>query len=643
MPSGLSYQSQTDGGVATDKRSRKDGDDLASGKRKKVDAEQEEQEQAEQQQTEEPEHAKLQNQVGNEGINAILGITAVRVGQDGTSLDLRDRAEDLERDYGGDDPADPAGGITLDELISSWNPGIKKSADKVAFAEPMPSAELPEPDDELRALVKSEPPRPVPTAWSLDALIQPPLRVFSSATAAWTAEVGRWAGGDLGRRALARAISPGAPLLGDPWGRPLISRTRLASIGTWLLLDAGLGDARPSAASSAFLQLCLDLAAAEPRVRDVWITAQKLGNELPLSVKLLEPELAGNGARVSLRSLPAAARGHLSGVLGVLLDLPAASTYLVPLVDDATPIDDDDPLGLDSMLGAPIDREAGLFDAAIQNAERLAAHSARMRVQVAGTCAAVADACAPWSSGSPDANLLEVAATFDARVAQVLTLLVDVARSAQQRAVVVRGLQNGLRRAAGMIQGATDEAVGRLTEVVGGVLPPDPQIPEFGVEPSNPLSEAWADGTPATALPWLRGLPDDLSHRTALCLTRASAGEAPESLADPLVDLRGAALAEGRPLLAAALGSAAGPALLWAGRFADALALAEALHAHALGRRNGVAAADAVFLGVEAARLSGDEDLARTLLRRGASAMYWGGCGLGFELALRWRPPEDET
>ena len=632
--------------MASDRRSRKGGDEL-TGKRKQDAAQEQEQEQEQQQKQEtETEQARMQNQVGNEGLATLFGIPSVKAGSDAGALDLRDRAEEIGVEFGGDDDLPPdVPGMTLAELTASWNPGIKKSQDRAAFSESMPTEDLPEADKALRAAVRLEPPRQVAGDFSLDALVQPTLRVIAGGMSAWTREIRRWSATGVGRRAWARVITPVAPVLGDPWGRGLVTRTRLAAIGTSLLLDSP-SLVSPSATMSAFLQLCLDLSGGEPRVRDVWITAQALGNQLPLAAKLLQPELSGRTGQVRPRELGTPASGHLTRLLTDLLDLPPAHTYLPHLIDDTPPDEGDDPLGLDEVMfantGGKPDPEAALFDGAVQGAERLAAHAARLRVQLAGTCAAVAQACEPWSSGSPDANLLSVAEHFDERVGKVLSLLVDIARAAQRRSVAIRGLSNGLRRAAVETDAAVAAVTALLVNVIAGVLPEDPRVPPLEPEPIDPLAEAWADGRPAEALRWLATQPDTLDVAAATVFTRAAIAERPSRLVEPLTALRARAGHEGRARLAAAAGSMLGPALLWANQFDRALHLADTLTADALATRNGCAAADGVILGMEAARLSGDVAESERRRRAGASALYWGGNPVGFEILLRWRAPVEE-
>jgi hypothetical protein len=631
--------------VASDRKSRRGEDEMGAARKKGATQQQDqEQEQEQQQQQEvEAEHARMQNQMGNEGLNAIFGIPSVSAGQDGSVLDLRDRGQEVARDFGGDDDAPADGGLSLEELVSSWNPGIKKSQDRAAFHESGLADGLPPPDDALRAAARAMPWPDASAPGRLDALVQPPLRAIASGGAAWTAELGRWLGSGLDQRTGLAAVRPPAPLLGDPFGRPLLGATRSAALATCLLLDAPICRDAPTPATAAFLQLCMDLACGEPIVREVWITAAGLQNELPIAARLLAPWLPEPPTRTVVpEPLPGPARQHALRLIHALFDLPRATTYLNALQDPASDDEvdeDDDPLGIDALLGPPVDREEGLYDAAVQCAERLAAHAARMRVQLAGTCAAVARACDAWLAGAPDVDLVAVADRFDGRVNQVLGLLVEVARAAQKRTVVVRGLANGLRRAANQVDQATDEAAEILADLLGGVLPTEPEVPLHRAPPDDPWAAARDDGVPARALPWIASLPPGLTRQVAEVWARVCAGQPPAGLADPLLAAREAARTAGRPALAAALGVAAGPALLWAQRTDEAAALGRALADEALERRNGVAAADAYLLQLEARHAAG---LATDAIRlEGARRLYWGGNLTGFELLLRWTPPEE--
>jgi hypothetical protein len=603
--------------------------------------------------TQEPEHSRAQNQVGNQALADMLASRAKpdagdREGGGGGLVQGQRGGEKEGQEYGGDDDPLEDAPLTIEELAASWNPTTKKAEDRPAFLEAMPDDDLPPEDDKWLAEVKRSPsPRLHHTRYP-DGLLQPSALALAGSLGPWSREAARWLEPTLEHRCLGYTLAHPPPCLQDPHGRVLVARVRTAALATWALLDTRLLAGDVPIGTSAFLDFILETASGARHVREATRRVLAMGQKLPRAADLLDEMLPDNGRRVAPRPLPPEATARMVATLRDLTALEPARSVIPSLLTRPTPAshDDDDPLGLDAILaehtGGPVDPDAAVYHAAVQGAERLAGSCARTRVAFVGAALAIGDACADWSTGVPATTLRMLATHVDQRVQETLQLLVEIARAAQRRSVPPKGLANGLRRGARQIEKIRRESFGALSQVAGAVLPGVPAVPGLPADhPSDPLETAWLDGHPADAIPWLRQQPERMDTSVALALVRAASAAPPHTLAQPLIDAAAHAEASGRPHLARALETVAGPCLLWADRADDAIALAERHIAVAQRRRNPVVLASAAMLAMEA-HLNADRADQAEQVRLSAGQWCWHLGGFGAVSALaRWAPSDD--
>ncbi len=594
-----------------------------------------------------------QDQLGNHGVAAMLGIPSVQPGSAGVAMaDAHRHEAEHELQFGGDDDAPVDGPLTLDDITRSWNQGTRRGNDRTTFEEPMPAEDLPAEDRDFVQAIRTDPARPtLPDIWTMDSLVQPSAETVCGDLQHWAVEAVRWGASGLAARALAHLIQPAAPCLQDPHGRVLLSRARVAALASTLVLDGPVLMSDPDPTTSGLVNLCLELAGRQHVVLDVFHAVQASDVRLPVARTVLDEQLEGRRDReVKPTPLEQRASTHLQWVLEGLMDLPSATTLLPAFPEHVEPQveADEDPLGLDAIMnsftGDPIDPLDGPYVATQQAAERLAAQCARLRVRLVGVSMAVADTCALWSSGAPTHNLRQVADQTDREVDRILQLLVEIARAAQGRRVAPAGIRNGLKRVARMLDKAQGGALHLLVAVMGGVLPGRPQVRgTLDRSIDDPLSGAWADGRPQHALPWLRSLPASLDRDAAILFTRAGAGEAGARLGREFAAIAEAATASDRPNLAVAAGIVQGSCALWAEATDEALALAAQQIADATARRNGICVAAATLLAVEAHLQRDDSDLAHSQRYAGAHVCWHLGTRGGFTLLARWTPPQTEA
>jgi hypothetical protein len=230
----------------------------------------------------------------------------------------------------------------------------------------------------------------------------------------------------------------------------------------------------------------------------------------------------------------------------------------------------------------------------------------------------------------------------DEQSGRILKLIVEIAQAARRRSVDPQGIRNGLRRAARMIDKLVKSTLRSMAKLVGGILHAEPFVPDvFVPDPHDPLIGAWADGHPASALPWLARQGPGWDRDASLLFTRVGAGEAATTLADPLLALANAPHA--RPHLAEAARLIAGSCLLWSERHADALDVAE--HHVALGRarRNGLLMASGALLAMEVHQRRGEQEALDALRYDVAKDVWHMGQRAAFTLLMRWHPPETQV
>jgi hypothetical protein len=606
---------------------------------------QQQEEQLEAERRQDQQRDAAQDAVGNQGIAAMLGLSNVRPGEAGLAAGAQqspDQQQELQ--HGGDDPPED-GPLTLDDLVRSWNPTTRRGQDAPPGALGALDG-LPGEDEALLDAVRHDrSPLDLPPAQGPDPMLQPSEDVVVRDLRPAVRQAARWASGSVVHRAWLGAISPPARALVDPEGRLVHTRARAAALATLLLVD-GVSSGAPV---SPLVGFTLELAARAAWIDRSLALVREQQARLPQAVDLLGALVGGAEGEPegpTPRPLAAAAAEQLAAALTDLLDLPSASVLLPSLASVSAEPEaaDDDPLGIDDLLASalgPADPLAGVYDAALQGAERLAGGAARLRVHGAGLLAAVGEVCDQWSAGAPRGALAAVADALDREVAEVLQLLVEVGRAIQRRAVAPEGIRNGLRRVARGLDAAAARLVARVIPVVGGVLPEAGEVRPPPPPADDPLSEAWAEGVPGEAVGWLGSLPAGLERDAAVLLTRAAAGEV-EALVSALWVTAGRAAAEGRPALSGALGIAAGAAMLRGGACDAALTVAEAQLAAAEQRRNGVWIASAALLAIEAHRGLGDAARADAVRYRAARVCWQVGGRAGLSLLLRWRLPETD-
>ncbi|MCA9494985.1 MAG: hypothetical protein KC621_33890, partial [Myxococcales bacterium] len=201
--------------------------------------EQEEEQELEQQQEQQQEQQRdaAQDQLGNQEIATLLGLGGVKAGEagQGTDVILRNESGDKDgADYGGDDaPSDAP--IEMEDLVRSWNPGIRRGQDAPKFVETMPTGELAEEDEELLRELDEDPVEPLEDL--PDGIGLSPQVVLRDPTPLVRAAV-RLSDGSLLHRTWAHLLVPAAPALVDPHGRLVTTRARVLALTQLLVLDA---------------------------------------------------------------------------------------------------------------------------------------------------------------------------------------------------------------------------------------------------------------------------------------------------------------------------------------------------------------------------------------------------------------------
>lgn len=613
-----------------------------------VDQEEAQQQQQQQEESKDKKQDQQQNTVGNAAIAAMLAGRGEQLDREGAETEMAAmRAKDELKivQHGGDDDGGDVP-LTLEDLTRSWNPGIRKTKDRGRFTEYMPDDTLPPEDEdylvELRSVVD-----PIPLDVEvppLDALIQPSEAVVASSLGAWAREATRWAGTELHLRALSKLLHHPPAWLQDPFGRVLLGRTRVGAMGAWMLVESpalrGIGPA-----DSALVGYSLELAGRRARTINLRWEVEQSEEKLPFAAKLFEEWAPEPGSRVRPRALAEAPSRALAATLATLLDFEDPTHFVPDLSLPEGKSDDDDPLGLDTIMqsftGGVEDEVAVVYRAAIRGAERLATAAARTRIQFAATSVVLAEASVMWSTGSPVHELRHALQLLDKEVQSNLKLLVEIARAAQKRTVALPGIKNGLLRAARTLAQVRARGTVRLVQVVGAVLPGSPSIGAPPLPAADTLTEAWSDGDPAQAIPWLQSLPASLHRDAAVAFTRLASAPSVYEVLPPLRELYARA-SQQEPHLGAAVGTALGSCLLWDGLTDEALELSR--HQLELGRRrrNGLAVADASLLAIEAHLAREDEDALRAERLRCGNLLWRMGARGPLSLLARWTPPEDE-
>jgi len=607
------------------------------------DTSQEQEEEGGQKETPEPEHQQQQNALGNEAIqNQMIntGNPGGEGGDGGGGLSIRKSGGDKDGvDYGGDDAGADDLPLTLEDLVRSWNPGTNKTQDRASWLEPMPDDELPPEDAGFLASVRGADTEPfeVEGGFTLAAQLQPSVRVVASSLLDWTRGVQRWAPNTLLHRAIGHTYVPPRSFLQDPDGRILLSRARAAAIGTWMLVDApALSEGHSP--NIAFVGFTLELEGHRRHQEAIRIDPGIEGKQMPKAAEVFRRCYADRAGQVEPRNLPVPARDRIMALLAQLVDLENPAVYLPALISAPEVEVEDDPLGIDAILweftGAQRDPDAALYYAAIQAAEKLAAATARTRIHVASTAVTIAQCSRLWSAGAPVETLIRATEQVDTDTDRNLRLLIEVARAAQRRSVPPKGLKAGLKRAARALASIQRVARSLLADIIGGVLPGPENLSAVEPIPQTPLEEAWRDGDPAHALPWLRSLDPTPEHTAALLLTRAASGARGPDITDAFLHT---AADLDSPAPAEILRICAGPMLLQESRFEEALSMSRRQMALGADLRNGMYLANAALLGIEAHRLRGARDEAAALRHEAGQLAYRIGARGALTLLARYQ------
>ena len=576
----------------------------------------------------ESESSRAQNQMGNQGVQALLaaqghGAKGQGTGKGGVESEQvkRKKAHEKEgQDFGGEpDPSAPD--ITEWDLLRDWNPVTTAPSDRTAFHEPMPAVEVP-PEDEAYL---AELPALAPEATEGD--LQPTVAAVVGPFVGWSRGVSRWAHLGPTWPMVALVGRRSAPLLQDASGRVLLLRARTAALST-----LALGAYRFPGGARPWLRALLEIESREGHVRDA---ARRLGkpDELPTAGRLFDALVPPPQDEAPAEPPPAVKLppGPLAAWVAVIEQIVALedAAGLVPLLSaPGEPEDDpDDFLGLDSLIaeftGGPKDRSEAVYRTAIQAAEKLAGATTQARVRFAGT-AAVLHATSLQLGGPSRAALRTLADVADQETQRVLQLLLEVARAAQRRTVPPPGLQNGLRRAAAAL------TRGRRAIAVYAAQVWDTAIaapPELAYDPT--IARVWVDADPDV----IDGLPRDA---VATAFADLATAIEPAPLVVRFEALR-KTTTDGR--VAAALGVALGALRLRDGDLTglDRLAASQA----DIGRRagNGLVIADAAMLTLELALRTGRADRVPAIRAAAGAELAQRGAHAGLTLLARWTPP----
>lgn len=625
----------------------------AENDKAKQDQERDQEQEQQQEKHKEPEHARAQNQLGNAALAAMMNAGPGGRGGGGVEVEMSKKKADMEKEgqgFGGeDDAADPVALLDGD-LTEAWNPTTVHPSERVGFLEAMPEGELPPEDDDLLAAIEAAGDLPrFPVTDSIEPLVQPSAEVLAISTQTWTRAVARYTGATLIGRAWARLVTHPGPLLQDPAGRVLILRARTCSLASNALL-AGPALVERDVATAAVISFALELEARAWRVRAGRLalgdnTARALARNT-LDLVLTDEDRSGS---VVARRLPDEAMRVLDRALIVLLDVEDPHG-LVPHLSEDTSIpdeDDDDPLGLDAVIteftGGAQDPREGVYRAFLQAADKVANAIYLTRVRIAGVAVAVADTAKLWTNSAPGETLLDAMSDFDAATGEIIALLKDVARAANKRNVALRTLRAWLDKAADKLVEATSATRESLACAIAGLLPGEPVVPPLADVDPDTLEQAWGDGTPDRAMPWIASHPTTLDRDSAAMFTLLASAWEPAGLAESLAALRERANMLERTYLEDALGTLLGAVLLAEGRTAEAQALGRERFDAAVARRNGVIAAEAALLEVEALYAADQREAAEARRVQAATTVWRLGARGGLTLLARWRPPAEET
>jgi hypothetical protein len=594
----------------------------------------------------EPEHARLQNQMGNQGVNALIATqNAAGGGRGGVEVEMAKRPAEVDKegqDYGGIDDGDPfAAGLGDSDLFAGWTPGTTQPTERAEFIEPMPEDALP-PEDEAflaaahgspTAVVESIPP-------TLEMYLQPSLPTLTRSMRGWGQALQRWSTEDALLTVWAHTLIHPPPLLQAPDGRALLSRARTASLATLLAASLpALRSASPGAAQAITLHAELESCAwavRSPRLTDVDPRSRPTATDLFIR-GVGEPRgtLENRFPGVAMH---AALDEALRGLLRLADPLDLVPRLAPPSASD--PDDDDDPYGVEAVLremtGGEKDPSEAPQRAIIQGAERLAGGLQLTRYRFAGVAVAVREALSIVGLET-DSTLLSVLSVVDESTQALLQRLRTVARAAQQRQQSTASASEQLGAIARELGHMHTEARQLLIEVVGGAMPDAPLLlTADGPPPAWRL--ALEDGQTSPSLESLLALPRSRHRDVAIALTEFSTAVDPDGWTSRFQRLL---LPESSEPLDRALQHWATACALRSGAWDDAFQRATSNVRHHATRRNGVGGAAATLDGIEALHAQQAPRERDEWRHAAARAMHDRGWTAAVSLIARWAPPED--
>ena len=630
---------------------RRNDDDPKSRRNKRntdIAQDQEQEEQGPEREAPQPEHARMQDQLGNSMIASMMDAGMLGGGMD-IEVEYQQPGKQTEQsgpEFGGDDDVvDVQGPLVVEDLASAMNPGIKKGEDTLAFTEPMPDDVLPPEDPDYIDRVAATPSQPLPPTAAWDPLVQPSTDAVRLGLFDWAIACTQWAPQSLHWQLLMAGLERGMPLLQDPAGRVSVARSRTAAIATCGLVAGPALRAHGSAANAAAIDMTTELLARAHRVRTVHATSQRDdAGKLPNARDVFRLHAPKQGGEVRPRQPDEgtarawqAALEHLAGFTDPMMLLPVASA------ETPEPEVIDDPLGLDAILfaetGGTHDPDAGAHAAVMSCAESLANAAAQTRVRLAGVAVAVAEASLDWSAGAPIELLDDRLASTDDEVIETLQTLVEIAQATQTRQFPLKALNNGLKRCARSLKRTRSRTLKDLVRILGGVLPRGTlQIPAPEPLPED-VQGALDIGEPRRALAWADGVDRPQDRRIALWLVRLWDAVDPAMAAEALEHLVAEWMERDRHF-AMALSVCLGAANLALERTGEALAVSRTLRDHGWSNRNGAVYAEGALLAMEAHLLAGDVLRCDDVRTQSGAALWRMSARGSLSLLARWTPPD---
>jgi len=603
----------------------------------------------------EADQTKAQGTVGNQALNAMIsaraeGSAAPGEGGSGRSVRVAKPHEKEGQDYGGADDAADDAQISLDDLVRSWNPGIKKSEDKARFVEPMPDDDLPPEDPEFLAAVGDIAPDD-DLEVTLEHFLQPTVSVVATSLRGWCRAAARFSGSSPGERVLAAALMLPPTLLQSPDARVLLGRSVLACLALQLVAHGQALSHDPDSSDVLVVWMCLELEGRIHRVDNVLVGLEGLTAKLPRAVDLFLERYPGTDP---LETLPDPAPTHAGFTLRAALDAlcrwedlegTIPQIGLAPAV--AAPAEADDPLGIDAVIqentGGPEDVLAGVYLVAIQNAERLASAASVTRLRWVAT-AFLIEEVAGEIGASLVAPLLTIAEVVDRQIDDALQLLLEVARASQKRSVAPKGVRNGLTRVARQLDQLRSEILDGFSACLCSLLEREPVLPPPIESAQDALDAALDARDPQEALSLLTELGSVAQVLGARAFLRAMCGLDPTVVSESSGQALGAALREGEERWVVPSSLLRAHAMIHAEDFAGVLRLSEGLRATAEARSDGLLLAESAFLEMEARIQLGDSGAVAAIRLDAARACARLGAYGALSLLARWAPPvEDES